>query len=131
MLCTTAFYPVDNYPLDSKVIHWIRLIHWISYPCFEQPAPVLLKCTGTVRDVTSRLIGGVNIHIFGSARRISFVKSVANKRNSLGRTEYMNIHPPIIICKGGQLRLGTVVVDCAKGAVETRDSSSRLCKGES
>ena len=37
----TLFYPVDSYPLDRKFTHWIGLIHWISYPPFEQPAPAL------------------------------------------------------------------------------------------
>ena len=44
-------------------------------------------------DVTRRLIEGGDIYIFGSARRISFVKSIVYKRNSSGITEYMNIHP--------------------------------------
>ena len=39
MLRATLFYPVDSYPLDRRFIHWIGLIHWISYPPFEQPAP--------------------------------------------------------------------------------------------
>ena len=30
---------MDSYPLDKRFIHWIGLIHWISYPPFEQPAP--------------------------------------------------------------------------------------------
>ena len=38
----------------------------------------------------------MNIHIYGSARRISFVKSIAQKRNPSGRTEYMNIHTPSV-----------------------------------
>ena len=32
---------MDSYPLDRRFIHWIGLIHWISYPPFEQPAPEL------------------------------------------------------------------------------------------
>ena len=34
------------------------------------------------------------IHMFGSARRISFVRQLPYKRNPSGRTEYMNIHTP-------------------------------------
>ena len=43
MLRATLFCPVDSYPLDRRFIYWIGLIHWISYPPFEQPAPVLLE----------------------------------------------------------------------------------------
>ena len=43
MLRTTHFYPVDSYPLDRRFIHWIGLIHWITYPPFVQPAPELQK----------------------------------------------------------------------------------------
>ena len=39
MLCTTTFYPANNYPIDSKVILWIGLTHGITYPCFKQLAP--------------------------------------------------------------------------------------------
>ena len=28
-----------GYPLDKRFIHWIGLIHWITYPPFVQPAP--------------------------------------------------------------------------------------------
>ena len=42
MLRATLFYPVDSYPLDGRFIHWIGLIHWVSYPPFEQPAPEVL-----------------------------------------------------------------------------------------
>ena len=38
MLRATLFYAVDSYPMDNRFIHWIGLIHWISYPHFEQPA---------------------------------------------------------------------------------------------
>ena len=39
MLRTTHFYSADSYPLDRRFIHWIGLIHWITYPPFVQPAP--------------------------------------------------------------------------------------------
>ena len=46
------------------------------------------------RAIGRRVIGGMNIHIFGSAQRSSFVKQLPHKRNPSGRGEYMNIHPP-------------------------------------
>ena len=63
----------------------------------EYPVLFSLTLSYTIRAVTRRLIrgGGVHIHIFGYARRISFVESIAYKRNSSGITEYINMHPRI------------------------------------
>ena len=60
MLRAALFYPVDSYPLDRRFIHWIGLIHWISYPPFEQPAPVVY-----IVDMTN--IQHVLIHIIGDS----------------------------------------------------------------
>ena len=97
----------------ANCVYNIRLLHSLESPkwCMSSSTQVgyelegseenirftkcQIKCCITVRAVTRRLIGGgVHIHIFGSARRISFFMSVANKRNSSGRTEYMNIPTP-------------------------------------
>ena len=68
MLRATLFYPVDSYPLDRRFIHWIGLIHWISYPPFEQPAPV---CKYKV-SVEGKFFDNFFVEIFSSIQfRIS------------------------------------------------------------
>ena len=60
------------YPLNRRFIHWIGLIHWITYPPFVQSAPV--KCIYCYQRKSQRVIC-----IYQILLNTSFIQKYINK----------------------------------------------------